>query len=227
MKTVLVVAAHPDDEVLGCGATIAKLADDGWAVHVLIAAEGVTSRDAQRNTDANLEKLSELKQCAYKANSILGVATVNFLSLPDNRMDSCELLDITKMIEHYISEIKPSMVFTHHIGDVNIDHQILHNAVITACRPLPDFPVKKILFFEVPSSTEWRPVSTNDFVPNYFSDITHYLEKKLAALNEYSSEMRDFPHPRSLEAVLHLARWRGASVGCHASEAFILGREII
>ena len=228
MKTALVVAAHPDDEVLGCGATIARLSHEGWKVHVLIVAEGATSRAEKRDIDANSGELSALAKCAEEANKILGTTSVNLLSLPDNRMDSIDLLDIVKIVEEYVLKYKPSLIFTHHAGDVNIDHKILHDAVIAACRPQPNYSVKELLFFEVPSSTEWRPASSGIyFTPNYFYDVSEYISKKMAALSAYNPEMRSFPHPRSVDAVNHLARWRGASVGCEAAEAFMLGRCIV
>jgi LmbE family N-acetylglucosaminyl deacetylase len=225
MKTALVVAAHPDDEVLGCGATIARLSHEGWNVHILIVAEGATSRAQKRDIEVQSTELYALAKCAEEANQVLGAASTSLLSLPDNRMDSMDLLDIVKILEGYILKYKPSLIFTHHAGDVNIDHKILHDAVIVACRPQPNNVVKELLFFEVPSSTEWRPASSGiHFAPNYFYNVSEYISKKLAALSVYESEMRSFPHPRSVDAVNHLARWRGASVGCDAAEAFMLGR---
>jgi len=215
MKTALVVAAHPDDEVLGCGATIARLSHEGWDVHVLIVAEGSTSRKEKRDVVASSEELSELAKCAEDANKILGVTSVSLLSLPDNRMDSMDLLDVVKIVEEYIAKYEPVLVFTHHAGDVNIDHKVLHDAVIAACRPQPGHVVRELLFFEVPSSTEWRPASSGIyFTPDYFYDVSEHISKKLQALSAYGPEMRNFPHPRSIDAVNHLARWRGASVGC-------------
>lgn len=228
MKIALVVAAHPDDEVLGCGATMARLADEGWTVHVLIVAEGATSRAHKRDPALHEEALSELAQCARKANAILGAASVTLLTLPDNRMDGMELLDVVKIIESSIQTHQPSLLLTHHLGDVNVDHVVLHRAVVTACRPQPGHPVKTLLFFEVPSSTEWQPpASAMPFAPNCFYDVTRFLDKKLQALDAYKPEMRAFPHPRSIEAVEHLARWRGATAGHAAAEAFMLGRTII
>ena len=228
MKTALVIAAHPDDEVLGCGATIARLSHEGWKVHVLIVAEGATSRAEKRDIEANSGELSALAKCAEEANKILGTTSVSLLSLPDNRMDSLDLLDIVKIVEEHVLKYKPSLIFTHHAGDVNVDHKILHDAVIAACRPQPNYSVKELLFFEVPSSTEWRPASSGIyFTPNYFYDVSEYISKKMAALSAYNPEMRSFPHPRSVDAVNHLARWRGASVGCEAAEAFMLGRCIV
>lgn len=228
MKNVLVVAAHPDDEVLGCGATIARLAHEGWAVHVVIVAEGATSRNVMRDPAVHEQELSELARCAEVANGILGAASVKLLSLPDNRMDGMELLDVVKIVEAEIERHRPIMVLTHHAGDVNVDHRVLHDAVITACRPQPGHPVRTLLFFEVPSSTEWRPSASGmQFSPDYFFDVTDTLDRKLASLNAYAPEMRAFPHPRSMKAVEHLARWRGATIGCAAAEAFMLGRAII
>lgn len=228
MNSALVVAAHPDDEILGCGATIARLVDEGWLVHVLIVAEGATSRNETRNISANLIEVSELAIAANMANKILGTTSVELLSLPDNRMDSIDLLDVVKYVESAIRTHNPSLVFTHHSGDVNVDHRVLHEAVIAACRPQPNNKVKELLFFEIPSSTEWRPSSSGmTFSPNYFYDVSKYLSKKIDALMIYKSEMRDFPHPRSVDAVIHLAHWRGASVGCEAAEAFMLGRCIV
>jgi N-acetylglucosamine malate deacetylase 1 len=228
MNTALVIAAHPDDEVLGCGATIARLVAEGWAVHVLIVAEGATSRSVKRDTSMHQVELSDLAKCAEAANNILGSTSIKLHSLPDNRMDGVELLDVVKLIEAEIDRYKPCLVLTHHAGDVNIDHRVLHDAVVTACRPQPQHSVKNLLFFEVPSSTEWRPAASGMyFAPNYFYDVTAFLEKKLKALHAYTPEMRSFPHPRSIEAVEHLARWRGATIGCVAAEAFMLGRAIL
>lgn len=227
MNVALVIAAHPDDEVLGCGATIARLTDEGWAVHVVILAEGATSRTTKRDLSLHVEELSELEKCAEMANKILGSKSVKLLSLPDNRMDGMELLDVVKIVEAEITCHRPTMVLTHHAGDVNVDHGVIHDAVIAACRPQPSHSVKTLLFFEVPSSTEWRPSASGmQFAPNIFYDITDSIDRKLKALNAYAPEMRAFPHPRSIYAVEHLARWRGATIGCEAAEAFMLGRAI-
>ncbi len=223
----LIITAHPDDEVLGCGGSMAKWAKEGHEVHVLILAEGSTSRDKQRDRASRTEELSLLAQSAKRATYILGVESVKLLDYPDNRMDSIDLLDVVKPVEEIIEKLQPEVVVTHHAGDLNIDHQIIHQAVITACRPQPGQTVKRILSFEVPSSTEWQsPSSGNPFVPNWFEDISDTLNLKIKALEAYKSEMRDWPHSRSTKAVEHLARWRGASVGVEAAEAFMLVREI-
>lgn len=224
-QSILILAAHPDDEVLGCGGTIAKLADEGVIVHVAFLADGVFSR-AGEQTARQLE-LTSRRAAAQKACEILGVKSVSFGDFPDNRMDTIPLLDITQAVETCIAKYQPEMVFTHHAGDVNIDHRRLHEAVVTACRPQHGHPVKTLLCFEVPSSTEWQlPGSAPAFTPNWFVDISATLVRKLAALEVYAEELRAWPHPRSRQGVEHLARWRGATVGVDAAEAFMLGRQL-
>lgn len=223
---VLVIAAHPDDEVLGCGGTIAKHVAAGDEVSIHILAEGATSRTPFRDCEGHVDALSELAQSAGCAAKILGATTV-LHGLPDNRLDSLDLLDIVKLIEGFVFAYRPEIIYTHHSSDVNIDHQIIHRAVVTACRPLPGQSVQSLLFFEIPSSTEWQVLSnTAAFVPNWFVSIEETLDCKVHALESYNSEMREFPHPRSITAVRALAAWRGASIGAKAAEAFVLGRVI-
>lgn len=226
--TILVVVAHPDDEVLGCGGAIARHSREGDVVHILILAEGATSRAVKRDIHQWQTKLSDLAEAAHQASQLLGASPPQLHNFPDNRMDSCELLDIVKVIEAAVYKYQPKLVYTHHSGDVNIDHRRIHEAVVTACRPQPGHPVKTLLFFEVPSSTEWQaPSSATAFIPNWFVDVSDTLPHKLEALACYGSELRPWPHPRSLESVKHLAYWRGSSVGVEAAEAFILGRTIV
>lgn len=226
LNKVFVIAAHPDDEILGCGGTIARHIKNGDMVAILIMADGITSRE-KSSIHLLAKELSERQQCANRANGILGVNNLTLLSYPDNRMDGAVLLDVVKDVEKKLDQFKPSIVYTHHSGDVNIDHSLVHEAVIVACRPQPGHSVRQLLFFETPSSTEWRPAaSRSSFDPNWFIDISGTLDLKLQALAAYSSEIKDFPHPRSLAAIEHLARWRGASVGVPAAEAFELGRVI-
>ena len=225
---VLLIVAHPDDEVLGCGGSMAKWAKSRDKIHVLIMAEGATSRDEKRDRIIREKELSLLAKSAQKASEILGVQSVELLDYPDNRMDSVDLLDVVKTIQVFVEKVKPEMVVTHHSGDLNIDHQIVNQAVMAACRPEPGNPVKRILTFEVPSSTEWQsPSIGSPFVPNWFEDITEMLGMKIRALKAYQSEMRAWPHARSIESVEHLAHWRGATVGFEAAEAFMLVREIL
>lgn len=226
--TTLVVAAHPDDEVLGCGASIYKWATAGDDVHVLILAEGITSRDISLESNATSAALDELAEAARAASRILTVSSLSLHDFPDNSMDTVRFLDIVKIVETFVSKLTPNVVVTHHAGDLSIDHRITHNAVLTACRPLPDCCVKLILCFETPSATEWQsPVFNQPFTPNWFEDVSQTFDVKLKALEAYESEMRNWPHSRSIESVQNLARWRGASVGVEAAEAFMLIRQIV
>ncbi len=226
-KSVLVIAAHPDDEVLGCGGAIAKHVREGDIVNVVILAEGLTSREQKRNRELLKMELNELAASARKANEILGVSSLTIGSFPDNRMDGIERLDVIKEIEKYISQFMPDIIYTHYGGDVNIDHRVIYDAVVTACRPVPQYCVKQLLFFETPSSTEWQiPNPSSHFGPNWFVDISGVIDLKKEALSAYASEMRDWPHPRSIRAIEYLAFWRGACIGVEAAEAFVLGRNI-
>ena len=220
--TVLVCAAHPDDEILGCGATMARHVRDGDAVHAVILSRGVASRAADPAA------IEALEAAARRANAILGVASLRLFDFPDNRMDSVDRLAIAKCVEDEIARVRPSIVYAHHLSDMNVDHGRVADAAAIAARPVPGSPVDSLLFFEVPSSSEYRPAGVlPPFVPNWFVDVSETLEVKLAALREYATEMRPFPHPRSLEAVEYLARWRGASAGMHAAEAFVVGRHLV
>ncbi|MBG9588631.1 PIG-L deacetylase family protein [Cytobacillus firmus] len=227
-QKILVIAAHPDDEVLGCGGTIAKHAISGDNVHIVILAEGMTSRSKKRDRERFKAELQNLSKSAKTANDILGVNSLKLMDFPDNRIDSLDRLDVIKTIEELVNEYKPDILYTHHIGDVNIDHRRIHEAVVTACRPIPgNHFVKQLLFFETASSTEYQVSgSAPPFVPNWFVDITNTLDRKLRALEAYDSEMRTWPHARSIKAVEYLAHWRGANIGVEAAEAFILGRNI-
>lgn len=224
-RRALVVAAHPDDEVLGCGGTLARLAAHGWQTHALILAEGATSRDVSRDASARADELRGLALSAERAHRVLATASLVVGDLPDNRMDTVALLDVVKRVESAVNDIRPTRVFTHHQGDVNVDHRVTHEAVQAACRPLPGSPVRELYFFEVASSTEWRAsAGSGAFQPSGFFDVTDYMDAKQAALACYEAEMRDWPHPRSHEAISALAAWRGATVGVAAAEAFEVGR---
>lgn len=224
-KCVLVVAAHPDDEVLGCGGTLARLADEGAEIAVSFLCDGITSRPGA--AEVHREQIEVRRAAAARAAGILGVQHLSFGDFPDNRLDTVALLDVTRAIESTIAQYRPDTVFTHHAGDLNIDHRRVHEAVATACRPQAGHPVHSLLCFEVASSTEWRlPAGGAHFAPNWFVDIEMTLSRKLAALEAYAGELRAWPHPRSPRAVEHLARWRGATVGTQAAEAFVLGRHL-
>ncbi len=220
-RKVLIVAAHPDDEVLGCGGTISRFASEGCEVYTLILGEGITSRDASRDRHKREEEIRTLKKQVEDANNILGVKKIYTFDFPDNRFDTVPLLDIIKTIEIIKCDVKPDIVFTHHQGDLNMDHQITFRAVMTACKPIKDESVKEIYSFEIPSSTEWNaPSSLTYFMPDYFVNINKSLEAKINALKEYKTELRDFPHPRSLKAVELNAKYWGVKMGFEAAEAF-------
>lgn len=226
-KRILVVAAHPDDEVLGCGATIMKHIAEGDTVHTLIMAEGLTSRDLTRNVEVRAGELSELHSSANRSAEFLGVTRLIMHSFPDNRMDGVNLLDVVKKIEFEVDEYKPDIVYTHHAGDVNVDHRVTHDAVVTACRSLPGESVREILFFETLSSTEWQMMTADKiFQPNVYVDVTEFIDKKRQVLEFYASEMREYPHPRSYKGVELLAQYRGLTIGVPYAEAFMLGRSI-
>ena len=226
-KVVLIVASHPDDEVLGVGGTACAHATADDTVEVIIVAEGATSRDSETTSKKLNPLVGELKKAAVKAAQTLGTAKPRFLGLPDQRLDTLPFSDIVRSIETIVAEVSPQIVYTHHGGDLNLDHRIVHDAVITACRPVPDSSVNLIRCFETISSTEWNhPNMRPSFVPTDFVDITTQLEQKLAALAHYQIEMRAFPHARSLKAVRALAEWRGAAVGRLAAEAFVVVRRI-
>ena len=222
--TVLVVAAHPDDEALGCGGTIARHAAAGDDVVVVFIADGVTSRAPDEDRSAELERRQE---AARAAAAILGVRDVRFGDLPDNRLDTVPLLSVAQAVEAVVRDVGPTTIYTHFAHDLNVDHRLVHEAVITAVRPQPGAAVTTVLTFETPSSTEWRaPGAGTPFAPDWFVDITDTLDLKLRALDAYAEEMRPWPHPRSREAITHLAHWRGSTVGRIAAEAFVLARHI-
>lgn len=224
--SVLVVAAHPDDEVLGCGGTMARMAGEGRSVHVLILGEGATSRHDRRE-DADAAALERLRIDAKRANGALGVADVRFAGLPDNRFDTVALLDVVKSIESLIAELRPSVVFTQHGGDLNIDHAVTFRAVLTATRPVAGSPVRAVYAYEVASSTEWAfQRFAPEFRPSLFVNIAATLEAKIRAMEAYESESRPFPHPRSPEALRAVAARWGSVVGLASAEAFDVIREV-
>jgi LmbE family N-acetylglucosaminyl deacetylase len=217
---VLVLAAHPDDEVLGCGGTIARLSSEGHKVTIAILGQGAASRFPKGSTEA-ISEISVLRERSREAGRILGAAEVLHYDLPDNRFDSVGLLDVVKLIEDIGRRTGPDEVFTQHGGDLNVDHQITFRATMTAFRPLPDTRVRNLYSYEVASSTEWSFGNfAPAFIPDTFVDISEFLDKKLEALTAYREELRLPPHPRSIEGVSAQAGDRGARVGVGAAEAF-------
>jgi LmbE family N-acetylglucosaminyl deacetylase len=223
---VLVLAAHPDDEVLGAGGTIARLAGEGRGVHVAILGEGITSRSAERGA-ADTAALGALAEAARRVGEHLGAREVVLSGLPDNRFDTLPLLDVVKVVEELVERIRPEWVFTQAGGDLNVDHAVLYRATLTATRPLAGHPVRRVYAYEVASSSEWSFAQFEPaFRPNTFVDVSATLERKIAAMELYESEARPFPHPRSPESLRAIARRWGSTAGLEAAEAFQLVRAV-
>lgn len=218
-KNILVVAAHADDETLGCGATIAKHTANGDKVAVIFMTDGVSAR-AQASSDVTEQRHTAAKN----AMKILGVTETYHLDFPDNSMDTVPLIALVKAVESVIEQVKPDTIYTHFAHDLNIDHRLTHSAVMTACRPQTGSSVKKIFSFEVLSSTEWNSPSQPSFIPQYIVNIDKFWDKKCQALQCYHQELRPFPHSRSLECIEAQATLRGASYGFKKAEAFQVER---
>jgi LmbE family N-acetylglucosaminyl deacetylase len=219
-KRILVVAAHPDDEVLGCGGTIAKHSEMGDLVNVVFLTDGVGSR-----SNVGMHELESRRRSAEAVRQILGINHIKFGEFSDNKLDELPLIEIIKFIETEITSFKPDVVYTHSSLDLNIDHQIANRAVITATRPQKNCSVNTILCFETLSSTEWYFSDLIPaFKPNWFENITETFNKKIKAIEAYHAELRDWPHPRSVQGITHLASLRGGTVGVEAAEAFMLLR---
>lgn len=226
MKNVLVIAAHPDDEVLGMGGTIAKLVKEGCEVNVLIVTDGSSS---QYRDSIDLKKIIDDKKketwaCAQK----MGVKNVYYGEQPDMKLDCTPHININKVIEELIDRLEPDTVFTHFWGDVNMDHQNVYKSTLVAVRPVMGQVVKELYCYRVPSSTEWTPCKADTmFMPNVFVDITEVAEQKYAAFAEYSTELRDYPHPRSVQHLKELDVARGLEVGQGPTETFVLLRKLV
>ena len=218
MKKILIIAAHPDDEILGCAGTVARMINEGCTAATIILGEGKTSRDEQRDAVLRKDELQVLNNEIIAANKAIGIEQVYVYNFPDNRFDGVDLLDIVKVIEKVKNEFKPDVIFTHFYNDLNIDHQITYKAVSTAIRPMADETVKEVYCFEVLSSTEWNYPLT--FSPELFFDISNTIDIKVNAMKAYTSELREFPHPRSLEGIRLNAKTWGMKVGVPYAEAF-------
>jgi len=217
-KKILIVAAHPDDEVLGCFGTVARLIQEGYEAYTLILGEGKTSRDEERQVENKKDEIAVLNNEIQNANNAVGIKKVFVESFPDNRFDSVDLLDIIKVISKVKDEVKPDIIFTHYEHDLNIDHQITFKAVITATRPMQDECVKEIYSFAILSSTEWN--YSISFSPDTYYDVSDTLALKIKAMKEYTSELCEYPHPRSLPGIELNAKYHGMRVGKKAVEAF-------
>ncbi len=217
-KKILIVAAHPDDEVLGCFGTVSKLIKEGYEAYTLILGEGKTSRDEKRLVENKKDEMRILNNEIQKANDVIGIKKVFVETFPDNRFDSVDLLDIIKVISKVKEVVKPDIIFTHYEHDLNIDHQITYKAVITATRPMENECVKEIYSFEILSSTEWNyPLS---FSPDTYYDVSDTIDLKIEAMKEYTSELCEYPHPRSVEGIELNAKYQGMRIGKRYVEAF-------
>lgn len=222
---ILVIAAHPDDEVYGMGGTIARLSAEGNEVHVLIVTDGCT---AQYAGQANLpEIVAQKHREALEANEILGVKKVHFGTFPDMKLDTVPHVDLNRLIEDAVNAIQPEAVYTHFYGDVNLDHQMVYRSALVAVRPISGQCVKELYCYQTPSSTEWSPQLTQTaFLPNVMVDISDFETAKEQALLAYQTEVRVYPHPRSPQYVRETDRARGLQWGLGSSEAFMLLRKI-
>ena len=221
-KIILFIVAHTDDEALGLGGTIAKHHENEELVFGISMTDGVSAR-----YDASFEKKERRLNIAKKSAEILGYDWIKHGEFPDNKMDSIPLLEVVKFIESVKLDLKPDIIYTHSPSDLNKDHRIVYEATLTAFRPQPFENWKEIRTFEVPSATDYgADCFTNNFSPNLFIDITKTIKKKLLALEEYSEEMREPPHSRSIEGVNNLAKLRGFQSGLNFAEAFRIIKKI-
>jgi LmbE family N-acetylglucosaminyl deacetylase len=228
-KRILVIVAHPDDELLGLGATMHKLiSEQNCQIRAVILGEGITSRSENRNPEQWSQELKIHRQNIETARKSIDYESVGIYDFPDNRFDSVALLDIVKVIEKEKEQFKPEIIFTHHGGDVNIDHQRTFEAVITATRPMEDEIVKTVITFETPSGTEW--IASSDprkFSPNLFIEVSEEnLNAKINGMESYEFEKRIYPHPRSPEALNIRASMWGVSIGSNLAEAFCIIRTL-
>ena len=228
-KKIMVVVAHPDDELLGLGATMYKLIHQTEVTtHVVILGEGLTARSDQRDVEVWKDELQKHREDIKAAQQEIGYHSVSIYDFPDNRFDTVALLDIIKVVEKEKSNFKPDIIFTHHGGDVNIDHQRTFESVITACRPMSHEVVKTIITFETPSGTEWRAsTDPRHFIPNLYMEVSENdIDAKIKGMEKYRFEKREFPHPRSPEALKVHARNVGVTIGCTYAEPFCVVRSI-
>ena len=217
---ILVIAPHPDDEVLGCGGIILKHVSGGDEVYLCVVTKAYPPEWSE-------DEVKERKEEVLRVNAILGIKRTHFLDFPTVKLDAISQKDLIQGINQVIDKVQPAVVYIPHRGDVNADHRIVFNATMVAIRPRPGSVIKKVLSYETLSETEWAaPFAENTFIPNYYVDISRTLKNKLKAMSAYKTELKQYPHPRSLEAITSLAKMRGASVGVEAAEAFMLIREI-
>jgi len=221
-EIVLVVVAHSDDETISMAGTLIKHVSKEDKVIVVSMTDGVGARQRTNIDDVNRRKIS-----ADSASKELGFLWGDCYEFNDNAMDAYPLIEVVKAVEKAKRDYKPTLVYTHSCADLNVDHRVVANAVLTAFRPQPNETCKEIRLFEVVSATDYgNPSITGLFAPNLFVDITSEWASKERALDAYSAEMRDYPHSRSIEGIKNLAKLRGNQVGCNMAEAFEVIRKI-
>ncbi len=217
---VLAIAAHPDDELLGLGGTLARHADDGDDVICVVASEGATTRYGESGA-------GELQEYGVAAAKVLGAREIRFLGLPDQKLDALPILSVIQAIERVVDELRPDVVYSHHWGDANRDHRVISEAIMVACRPIGDHFPRSVYLFETPSSTEWSwPDPNAAFVPSHFVDVSTTIDRKLEAMACYKTEVRPPPHPRSLEALRSRAAYWGQVITRPYAEAFVVARQV-
>ncbi len=229
-KKIMIVVAHPDDELLGLGASMNRLiAEYGVNTHVVILGEGVTSRADKRDLELWKKQLVLHRQNIHQAQAAVGYHSVSIHDFPDNRFDEVGLLDIIKVVEKEKKDFDPEIIFTHHGGDLNVDHQKTFESVVTACRPMKEEKVKGIITFETPSGTEWRASSDpRHFIPNFFVSVSEAnVLAKIKGMESYELERRDYPHPRSPKALMIQSQRWGVAIGSMYAEAFCLIRGVL
>ena len=223
---ILVIAAHPDDEVYGMGGTIARLSSEGNEVHVLIVTDGCTAQYAGRPDLPEI--VAQKHEESFRANEFLGVKKVYFGTFPDMKLDTVPHVELNRLIEDTVNAVQPEAVYTHFYGDVNLDHQMTYRSTLVAVRPVPGQCVKEVYCYQVPSSTEWSPqLVQTEFLSNVMVDISWFQEKKERAVLAYQTEIREYPHPRSPQYIKETDRSRGLQWGLEPCEAFMLVRKIV
>jgi len=226
---LMVVVAHPDDEVLGCGATVHRLVQRGWQAHLVIFSAGIGGRYTfGDHSDEVSGAQAELAAQTRKAAALIGYSGIDCFDFPDNRMDTVGRMDLSQALRPIIEREAPHLILTHHPGDYNWDHGATFDAVMMAARRNPpDVSPLEIRTFEVLSSTErgWQEPA-RQFSPNHYVNVARSIDAKKTAMTYYQSEYRPYPHPRSIEAIEYLARKRGNEVGLHYAEAFHIVRKV-
>lgn len=219
-ENILIIAPHPDDEVLGCGGIMSRYASEGHNVFALIVTRGTPKKYSD-------ERIVKGRQQALQAHSLLGVKETFFLDYPAPELDQISQAAISDSILEIISKLKVTILFIPHRGDIHRDHYVVFNAALVAARPFGDYTVKAIYAYETLSETEWAPPFCNDsFIPNYFVNIEQYFQNKVDAISCYSGQLRVFPNPRSIGSIEALSKFRGSTVGYSRAEAFMTIRVI-